>query len=334
MSKLSQTFPSPPGGGLTVRLILMSVILVVVLGALIAVRRGMVSSPSAPASPQPAAPAEQPVETGPLQARIHTKAGSVELQLGARNADAPGTPGKVLVPTAPAPPDNATIKAPADDNDIFAKVLDGHHVTWEERDAYHHVVAMAWDLGQKGTAEQALSVRRSELLAEPKKYRARLIRVKGSLLRVRRRTFDPDEKRPDRPLVHYECAIKSAEDDPYIVLVFEDPLEKAGVRAGRDAVWTDAYFFKIWGYDNEKLKAPLLMGTRVHKLKIRDVLGPMASVVLGGFVVLVILLWLWLRRGRYQSESVRQRLAREDAEEVEIPEPASLPRDEDYDDQT
>lgn len=329
MSKLSRTFQSPPGGRLTLRLILMSVILVAVLGALIAVRRGMV--PSRPASPPSAAPAAQPVETGPLQARVQTKADRVELQLSA--ADAPGTSGKALVPAAPAAPDKTTTKATGDDNDVFANVLDGHHVTWKERDAYHHVVAMAWELGRKGTSEQAVSVRRIDLLAEPKKYRARLIRVKGSLLRVRKRTFDPpDEKRPDRPLVHYECAIKSAEDDPYIVLVFEDPLEKAGAREGRDVVWTDAYFFKVWGYNDGKMKAPLLMGYRVHKLKFTDALSPMASVVLGGFVVLVILLWLWLRHGRYQSESLRERLAREDAEEAEIPEPASLPRDAEYDD--
>lgn len=341
MSKLSRTFASSPGGGPGMRLVLMSVILTVVLVMLIAVRWGALRSVSHEREPEPPPPAEAPSDTAPIQARVNTGDNGIEIRvlytgMGPRRSSASdnavvhtATYGTAAVP-AGAPtttPDNTTVKAPGTAGDLFDNVLDGHYVRWVERDAYHHVVAMAWDLARKGTPEAPLQVRQLELLADPKQYRAKLIRVKGALLRVRRRAFDPDEKRPDRPLVHYECAVKSVDEDPWIVLVFEDP-KVSGVEAGRDAVWTDAYFFKVWGYNDGRMKVPLLMGFRVHKLKARNVLGPVASVVLGGCVAVVILLWLWLRHGRRQSEVLRQRLAREDTEDLEIPEPASLPRDE------
>ena len=321
MSKLSRTFQPPPPARLGVRLVLMSVILLVALGTLTWVRHGILGRSAEPEPAEPGAPADAPSETAPLAARVNAGNGKVELQLSAATAQTPA-------PTPPtAPNDNTPLPSSATADDVFDNVLDGHHILWKERHAYNHVVAMAWDLGPKEPTDPSLRIKQIKLLADPKTYRAKLIRVKGSLLRVRQRTFDPDENHPDRPLVHYECAIKSIDEDPWMVLVFEDPAS-AGARAGRDVVWTDAYFFKIWGYNDGKMKAPLLMGYRVHKLEPRNVLGPMASLVLGGFVALVILLWLWLRRGRYQSEVLRQRLAREDTEDIDIPEPASLPRDE------
>lgn len=336
MSKLSETFKPGRGGPVMTRLILMSVILVVVLGALVAVRSGRFGRGRDARETIRTAPVEPNGKTGPVSARVNTEGDSVKLDLHKGTAVAQAHPRRAPAPTPPAgeASDNATTQAPGADNDIFASVLDGFAVTSKEHDAYFHVVAMAWDLGDKNTAEKPLHLKRLELMASPKKYRGRLIRVRGSLLRVRKGTYDPDAARPNRPRQYYECAVKSVEEDPYMVLVFENPLETGDVRVGSDVVWADAYFFKIWGYNDGKMLAPLLIGYRIEKVKFKNTLRPASSLILGGLFVLVILLWLWLRRGRYRGESVRRRLACEDTSDIEIPEPASLPRDSDYDEQT
>jgi len=329
MSKLSETFRPTGGGALTVRLVLMAVILLLLLGALIAVRSGLMSRVMAPPAEETPAPVAPAPDTHPIHARVNADNDSVQLSM--RQAGGEVAPPVVEQPApvrpAPVPLDETPPAAASTDNDVFADVLDGHQITSRERAAYDRIAAMAWDLGQTPAVEPALRLKRLELMASPKQYRGRLVRVQGSLLRVRPEQFDNDLARPDRPRQYYECAVKSAEEDLFIVLVYQNPLDNA-IRPMRDVVWTDAWFFKVWGYNDGKMQAPLLMGHRLHKLVIEDSLGPTAAVTLIGFAALVTLIVLWLRLGRRRSDRLRQRLAREDAEDIEIPEPKALPRDE------
>lgn len=330
MSKLSADWPSPSADRrIRMRLISMAVILVLVFAVMVAVRRGLLErTPTPPGDTEIGAPGDD--GTTPLAAAISTDNGQVELDLSRqpRSADTAGGGSPVGEPPMPIKPDNITSvpSSAGGDNDIFASIIDGVEVRWAERDAYLHLAAMAWDLGRKGPPESPLRLKRLEIMAHPKQYRARPIRMSGRLLRVRKQMFDPDPTRPDRPRENYECAVKSAEEDVFIVLVYRNPLDN-DIRPMHDAVWTDALFFKVWGYNDGKMKAPLLMGYELHKIEIRDTLAPASGLVLGGLILMVLILLLVLRRGRRQGESLRQRLTRENTEDIEIPEPRSLPRD-------
>jgi hypothetical protein len=310
--------------------------LLVMLLVMFVVLRAQKPASSVVTAPTEAAPSSQPATpTGLLHASVGTDNGLVNVKLHGTN---PGTtagpetpPPSVKLP--PLPPDNLTAAAPRGDNDVFASVLDGHGVTWQERGAYYHVVNLAWDLSRPPPAQEPVRVTPLDLSASPNQYRARLIRVEGSLVRVRADKFDPDPTRPDRPRPYYECAILSTQTTPFIVLTFENPIDNEITPHG-DGVWTDAYFFKVWGYNDDKMQAPLLMGYRLHRLKTERPLASIAGVVLGGFALLIVLVWFFLRRGRRKTEKLRERISRELAEDVEIPEPTILPRDKEHDEKT
>ena len=217
MSKLSETFRPTGGGALTVRLILMTVILLLLFGALIAVRSGMMSRVMAPPAGETTAPEPSPTGAQPIRASVNTDNDSVQLSIREASGEVPSPPEPTEpVRPAPVPSDETPAPAPQADNDVFAGVLDGHPITSGERVAYDHVAAMAWDLGRASAVEPAFGAKRVQLMASPREYRGRLVRVQGSLLRVRPGRFDLDPDRPDRPLPYYECAVKSAEEDLFI----------------------------------------------------------------------------------------------------------------------
>jgi len=330
MSKLLRLVQTSPSAyQLPSRIVLLSGFLLMVLVMFIVVRTRERGHSVAPASTDTATSSQPTPPTDLLPASVSADNAGVNLEFHGTNPGTTASPEKPpsSVRLASPVPDNLAATTPRGDNDIFASVLDGHRVTSQEQQAYYHVVNLAWDLSRTAPPQEGLRVLQFDLFRSPGKYRGRLIRIEGSLRRVREDKFDPDPARPDRPRPFYECAIQSAEAAPFIVLTFENPMT-SGIMPHGDGVWTDAYFFKIWGYSDDKMQAPLLMGYRLHALKTEAPLTGIAGVVLGGFALLIVIVWFFLTRGRRKAEKLRERISRELAEDIEIPEPAALPRDE------
>ena len=311
MGKAADVFKSP-GSALPIsRVVFMGVLLVLVVTAMLAARAGLfrpraqAPAPEAEADPSPAP------KTHPGGTRVKT------IDNGTVGLDVSGT--KSILPPA----------SPVADNGLYSAVRDGTTVTFDERAAYYATAQAAWELSQSPPAEPPPLVSRNELVAAPAEYRGKLVRVRGSLVRVRPQTFDPDPEHPDRPTLYYECALKLVNEDLSIVNVFRNPLDN-GINPSQGVVTADGYFFKIWGYNDDTLKAPLIMGLQLVKEKADTRLAPVAGLLVGLFVGLVLVVWFFVRRGTRQAAEIRDRLKNVRADDLYIPEPRSLPRDKAY----
>ncbi len=315
MGKASDVFRSKDSGLPTGRLAFMSILLVLVLAALLATKSGLFSPRPAPdRAPDGALP---PAAPGGNALGVRVKADNDAVGLDIR-----GT--RQVTP----PPDNLTAPLPSPDNNPFAGVRDGTGVTFQERDAYYRMVQKAWELRNGAPADVPL-LDRNTLLVSPASWRGKVVRIRGSLVRVRPATYDPDPAQPDRPTLYYECCLKLVGEDLSIVHVFENPLDH-GINPAGGVVYADAYFYKIWSYNDDRLQAPLLMGYRLVKEKVDTKLAPTGFVLIGGLLAIVIVVWILMRRGSRKAEEIRDQLKKVPVDEIYIPEPKSLPRDKFY----
>ena len=327
MGKASDVFRSPPSGPHVGRFMFLLILLIIVGGAMVAARKGLFTPARAPEPSAPAGPA-QPAGGNALGVRVRADNDAVGLDLRGTQQVA-------------RPPDNVTTSLPSPDNNPFAGVRDGTGVTYQERDAYYRMVRKAWELRGENGSGTLNGVRgpgpifsvplldRNTLLESPASWRGKVVRIRGSLVRVRPATYDPDPAQPDRPTLYYECCLKLVGEDLSIVHVFENPLDH-GISPGGGVVYADAYFYKIWSYNDDRLQAPLLMGFRLVKEKADSTLAPTGFVLIGGFLAIVIVLWILMRRGSRQAEEMRDQLKKVPVDEIYIPEPKGLPRDKFY----
>ena len=315
MSKLSQSFRRAQGPPPNRRLMVMGAAVVLLLGVLIALRVSML--PSGTEDTGKNTGEVTPPEPDGVKAFVLP---------AADNATAKSPP------TAPTPADNVSASSPLkSDAELFGALVDGEPMHADERDAYYRLVTMAWELGKRKPTATPPIVNRLKLIGAPDKYRAKLVRIEGRLARVRPFKFDPDRTGSGRPRRYYECAIGRKQKELVMVLLFEDPQAK-GIEVGRDNVRIDAYFFKVFAYrsDAGTQIAPLLMGRGLveHNVAAPDYLSGAVTGLLIVLGFIIIGLWIWLGRGKGRADAVRRRIEREHADEVDIPEPHALPRDE------
>jgi hypothetical protein len=162
-----------------------------------------------------------------------------------------------------------------------------------------------------------------QLFREPAKYRGQIVRISGRMKRIRRYD-DPPEKARRAGIAHvYEgwlfnddfginpvcCVFTDLPDGLRVAEKMEERVEFAG------------YLFKRYRYKagdtpkpNQWRDAPLLIGRVVAVLPARTTgeprgwdrsLAPLFLSLVGGTIVVVVLLTLWLRRG---DDRVRRRV--------------------------
>ena len=221
-----------------------------------------------------------------------------------------------------------------DDNDLLARVVDRKRMQKDEYDIYYRMTALAWQRRDAGD-ETPPTVTQAQLLAEPEKYRAKRVRIEGGLIEVKTRQFDPDRTGTGRPRNYYECWLSAGRHGFVLVLTYRHPRED-GIKPGRDRVRADGYFFKNWAFGpgNSQRVAPLLMGSRLEKrnVEVTDPLTPLITGVMLTLAVVIVVLWVWLKRGKARADALRRRISIENTEDLELPEPRSLPRDAHHDD--
>lgn len=335
MSKMSENFGHYDNPRLKTRLVMMVVALIVIAGALIFteyLRRK--DSDNATDTEQEAT--TEPAPTGRIATTLSTTDDGVSLEVRKTGSSAPTPypePPEVPLPAATddgKKPDETDSDAPA----MFDVIVDGHPMQEREAAAYNEVSAHGWSLRNAPEDIEILHVSRYELMKSPKKYRNKVIRVKGTLLRVRPDLYNADDNHPDRPRTYYECILKSADEDIFVVHVFEDPISQGRLRADIDIVTVNACFLKNWGYLVQDVRhvAPFLIGYRLEKVEFPDTLAKVSAIVIGAIGCLIVIVLVAVRMGRQRTRQMLLRMKRESMEAAEIPEPHLLPRDKEYTD--
>jgi hypothetical protein len=330
MGKLSQMYRKSAGPSPRNRIIIMLALMVAILVSLV-VLRGRLGGPSDVGGDAevPFAPEKDLAPKG-LDTKISGEGDNMALSVG-----------ETHLPAAPGA-DNAILAAPSDDNNPFAGVVDGEKFLWAEQDAFYRAVEMAWKLQKYAPEEAPPVVNRRSIYASLERYRGKLVRVQGRLLVVGSSKYDEPNKEArarlraagleDWPRQYYQCAIGNVKDGYVIVYVFGDPTEQ-GLKPGRDDVRVDGYFFKVlyyMGEDRKEKYAPILFGYELVQVPrppapALNVFGTVIIAVLGGLAVVI---YVFLRVSRQRGGAVRRKLEEEIIEEAEIPEPTSLPGDE------
>ena len=323
MGKAADVFKSSGTGFPHGRLIFMAVLLMLVVVAVVSVQSGLFKPRTPETAPSGVAPNARPAGNA-LAAGVSTDNDGVALKMRGTRTVAP-------------PADNAALSAPPADNALATMPPDGTKMTYAETPAFYAYMLKAWKLGPNEPGpghREPVVVSRADLTTDPATYRGRLVRLRGTLLDpIRPKTLNPDADNPDRPRLYYECYLKLVDEGVTIVSVFENPLD-AGISPRRGSVVSvEGYFYRVLLYDAQggtEHDAPMVMGYRLVRETTDSALTPLSALLLGGLIALIVVLWLFLRRGRRESEAARERLRRVAVDQIDIPEPQSLPRDKFY----
>lgn len=323
MGKAADVFKSSGTGLPHGRLIFMAILLVLVVVAVVSMQSGLFRPRTPETAPSGVAPSGRPAGNALATGISTDNDGGVALKIRGTRTVTP-------------PVDSASLSAPSADNALGTMPLDGTKMTYAETPAFYAYMLKAWKLGPNEPGpghRECVVVRRVDLTTDPATYRGRLIRLRGTLLDLQPKTLNPDADNPGRPRLYYECYLKLVDEDITIVSVFDNPLD-AGISPRRGSVVSvEGYFYRVLLYDAQggtEHDAPMVMGYRLVRETTDSALTPFSALLLGGLIALIVVLGFFLRRGRRESDAVRDRLRRVPVDQIDIPEPQSLPRDKFY----